>query len=168
MKKALQGLAASEVYKPAGRREIKLGMLTLVLLILIFLLALKNAGQLRSALNRSTEEYLSDITARITADIRDTMQHRIDLLTLMADVLSQESLTGDSARLKQYLIDKAAEYQYSALVLLDQKGILASSNPDSYHPDPKDLLNLPAVQSSFLGKTNISYFGGEISFILFL
>ena len=161
MKKALQGLAASEVYKPAGRREIKLGMLTLVLLILIFLLALKNAGQLRSALNRSTEEYLSDITARITADIRDTMQHRIDLLTLMADVLSQESLTGDSARLKQYLIDKAAEYQYSALVLLDQKGILASSNPDSYHPDPKDLLNLPAVQSSFLGKTNISYFGGE-------
>ena len=53
--------------------------------IITLLISIWNAADLRSVLDRSTKQYLYDVTIQTTREISDTMNHRMEDLKAVAD-----------------------------------------------------------------------------------
>ena len=155
----------SDYEKPIFNRGWNIGFLSLVL-ISVFALSIWNAAMLQIELDKSTQEYLTDVTSQLSRDIRDSINNKITNLAMAADSLSQFTESRDTDDISGFLTRKSQTLEFDPMILFDRKGGFVSSHTDDgkTRSHPRDFLKLPSVQSSFRGSIQASYMGGESIF----
>lgn len=155
----------SDYVKPTFRRGWNIGFLSLVL-VSVFALSIWNAARLQIELDRTTQEYLTDVASQLSRDIRDAINNKITNLVMTADSLSQFTQTQDTDAMRSFLSRKSKILEFNPLIFFDKEGGFVSSHTDDdeSQASPEDFFHLPSVQASFRDSIQASYMGGESIF----
>lgn len=116
----------SDYEKPIFNRGWNIGFLSLVL-ISVFALSIWNAAMLQIELDKSTQEYLTDVTSQLSRDIRDSINNKITNLAMAADSLSQFTESRDTDDISGFLTRKSQTLEFDPMILFDRKGGFVSS-----------------------------------------
>lgn len=134
---------------------------------LSFALSILNAAKLQIELDRSTQDYLTDVTSQLSRDIRDAINNRITSLVMTADSFSQFTQNQDTDTMSGFLNRTAQILEFNPLIFFNREGFSVSSHTDNSETpaSPEDFLKLPSVRASFQGSIQASYIGGKSIFI---
>ena len=165
MKKTKDSIS-DDYEKPIFRRGWYIGFLSLVL-VSVFALSILNAAKLQIELDRSTQDYLTDVTSQLSRDIRDAINNRITSLVMTADSFSQFTQNQDTDTMSGFLNRTAQILEFNPLIFFNREGFSVSSHTDNGETpaSPEDFLKLPSVRASFQGSIQASYIGGKAFFI---
>lgn len=164
MKKTKDSIS-DDYEKPIFRRGWYIGFLSLVL-VSVFALSILNAAKLQIELDRSTQDYLTDVTSQLSRDIRDAINNRITSLVMTADSFSQFTQNQDTDTMSGFLNRTAQILEFNPLIFFNREGFSVSSHTDNSETpaSPEDFLKLPSVRASFQGSIQASYIGGKSIF----
>ena len=160
--------AAKEVYGQGRHfvsRRVQISLLTVILAV-IFTASIWSAAQLRTVLNDTTKEYLHDVTAQMTSDIRYTMEHKMEDLEIISDSVSEIIDAGEESGIGEFLKRKAGILEFSFMMMIDSRGRSVFEVGEAGMGKPameemEGLADTEAVQASFKGKVSASYMGGS-------
>lgn len=127
-----------------------------VILIIIIVLTLWNTSNLRSVLNYSTENYAKDVTCQLADDITARLESNQQNMILLADSISKIDYSTGTEALKEFLNRKAEILDFDILIFIDSRGNTIPSVSDA-----QDLWQLPSVQESLQGNTEVAYIEGQ-------
>ena len=160
MKKKVK--AVPNYRRPLMLRGVQIVFISAVVIITL-LISIWNAADLRSVLDRSTKQYLYDVTIQTTREISDTMNHRMEDLKAVADSAARLQEDAGIAKLPELLKRKADILEFSSLFVIGNEGKLVSSSQSRSlnEQEEKRLSRLPVVKEAFEGKAGASYLGGQ-------
>lgn len=148
-------MSLSHRRRPVITTGLQLSILS-VILIIIIVLTLWNTSNLRSVINYSTENYAEDVTCQLADDIAARLESNQQYMILLADSISKIDYRTDTAALKEFLNRKAEILDFDTIIFLDAQGNAIPSVSDA-----RDLWNLPSVQGSLQGNSEVTYIEGQ-------
>lgn len=122
MKKTKDSIS-DDYEKPIFRRGWYIGFLSLVL-VSVFALSILNAAKLQIELDRSTQDYLTDVTSQLSRDIRDAINNRITSLVMTADSFSQFTQNQDTDTMSGFLNRTAQILEFNPLIFFNREEFL--------------------------------------------
>lgn len=155
----------ADLNNPFFRTSLLIGGLSIGIL-LVFTVLIRNAADLRTALNDSTQKYLSGITVRTAQDIHDALANKMTSLVVISDTVSRLDDTYSEEELVDFLSRKAQILEFDPLILLHRDGTIISSDGDLASPwaISTDLFQIDGVLASFKGQISANYMGGRSIF----
>ena len=155
----------TDFYNPFFRKGLQISLLSAGIL-LVFIILIRNAADLRMALNKSTQKYLDDVTVQTARDIHDALVNKMTSLASISDTASRldEMCSEDEAA--DLLHRKAEILEFDPLILLHRDGTMISSEGDFSPPwiTSTDFFQLDGVLASFEGEVTADYIGGKSIF----
>lgn len=130
-----------------------------LIFILILAVTVWNAACLRIALNRSTQDYLSDVTGQSSSDIRGALAERMTSLEIIADSIALMGERQSGGALAEYLDLQAQILKFDRLLLVDPQGEIISSGGQL--PPQGAETDLPPDLSGLFQQAGVHYTGGE-------
>lgn len=138
--------------KPVGRQYIQTGILSTILILIISFM-IWNTSELQKVLEKSTQQYVEDVSYQLANDISSRFGSLELALAQLADSIPR--LSGDNS-IHEFLERKARILDFDALMVIGKNGI---SNPDGFHLSSP--LDLTGIQKSFQGETTVTYLEGQ-------
>lgn len=155
----------TDFYNPFFRKGLQISLLSAGIL-LVFIILIRNAADLRMALNKSTQKYLDDVTVQTARDIHDALVNKMTSLASISDTASRldEMYSEDEAA--DLLHRKAEILEFDPLILLHRDGTMISSEGDFSPPwiTSTDFFQIDGVLASFEGEVTADYIGGKSIF----
>ena len=124
-----------------------------IILILVISLMVWNTAELKKALTKSAEEYVTDVSDQLTDDITARVEAFELALTLLADHIPD---LRDDSGISDFLEEQTGLLGFDELALIKRDG---SAVPEGFRMDnPRDL---SGIRESFLGESSVIYVEGQ-------
>lgn len=136
----------------AWKQRIQIGFLALILASVVAVMVW-NTSELNRVLERSTGQYVKDVSYQLTSDIAARVYSHELALQQLADSIPR--LTDDEAT-EEFLERKAKILDFDDLVLIGKEG---DSIPKDF--DITDLQDFSGIKQSFDGETALTYVEGQ-------
>ena len=136
----------------AWKQRIQIGFLALILASVVAVMVW-NTSELNRVLERSTGQYVKDVSYQLTSDIAARVYSHELALQQLADSIPR--LTDDEAT-EEFLERKAKILDFDDLVLISKEG---DSIPKDF--DITDLQDFSGIKQSFDGETALTYVEGQ-------
>lgn len=123
-----------------------------IFIVAVSAIMIWTAASLQSAIDRRTENYISDVSLQLASDIDFRLSNITIDLEMMTDSLFRYYNNGDIDGLKQYLERKTQYLDFTAIAIMDKDGNLFCTESLNY-----DFISASGVKNSFQGKNSVSF-----------
>lgn len=149
----MKQLSSSPLFqKNRSRRILRIVIISAVSIAVIAAM-LWNTTEFKKTLNRSTAEYVSDVSEQLTSDI----SARIKLYRSALEIVAASAAgLNENQDMEQFLKDQAEILDFDALFIIDQSGNALPKNAQT-----SGLENTEEIHASFQGKASVSYTDGQ-------